>query len=673
MESGQEIQCLNKGTEIEERKDIPFLVFYNGKFDDRMNYENYEASGHYISANCNYEDLQQKLKDALECNQENTVLQLKYQVKEGYQPLRIKDDQSLHFYIQLKLKDPDFTTYPMCVNVINNPTTTIDATFFGNDNSLITHRSAFQPIEYNAATTEDSTNQQHIIEARVLEFGEESFDFMDYAKLVAEEMVEQLENNRKKEPEITDYDELLITDPHHPEIEEAQIYKDKETLQSVLGFYAIRNNFQFRVKKSCARTYKICCLDPKCKWALTASRNGPTKSFIIRKYDRKVIHTCDLNIRFADKRQATTKLIGNYIKPRFTNIKTTQTPQDIRGEMKHKYGVRMNYMKAWRSKEHAQEELRGKANESYRLLFGFLHMLQKTNPGTIVHMETEDDNSFKYLFVALDASIKGWKKCKPIIVVDGTFLKSTYGGTLLSACTQDANGHIFPLAFSVVDSENNNSWQWFFTKVRETYGIREEQCLISDRHESISKAACQVFPEITHCYCVYHLLSNLKATFKKNASKLDKPFFAAARAYTERKFEYHMSELDSLDIRVRPYLQQVGYHKWSRYHCKNNRYSTMTSNIAESLNAANLAARELPITTLMESLRALIQQWTYTNRKKAQKTTTFLTPTAEKKLVDNFVESLTENVKPINETMFEVIELTRSWVINLKEKTCSCN
>ncbi|KAM6580961.1 hypothetical protein CsatA_004735 [Cannabis sativa] len=578
-------------TMLEQRdrdRNIPFLVFYNGQFDDRMNYENYEASGHYISANSNYEDLQQKLKDVLECNQENTVLQLKYQVKEGYQPLRIKDDQSLHFYIQLKLKDPDFTTYPLCVNVIHNPTTTIDASFLGNDNSVITHTSAFQPIEYNAATTEDSTNQQHTIEATVPEFGGESFDFMDYAKLVAEEMVEQLENNKKKEPEITDYDQLL--------------------------------------------------------WALTASRNGPTKSFLIRKYDRKVIHTCDLNIRFADKRQATTKLIGNYIKPRFTNIKTTQTPQDIRGEMKHKYGVRMNYMKAWRSKEHEQEELRGKANESYKLLPGFSHMLQKTNPETIVHMQTEDDSSFKYLFVALDASIKGWKKCKPIIVVDGTFLKSTYGGTLLSACTQDANGHIFPLAFSVVDSENNNSWQWFFTKVRETYGIREEQCLISDRHESIIKAACQVFPEITHCYCVYHLLSNLKATFKKNASKLDKPFFAAARAYTERKFEYHMSELDCLDIRVRPYLQQVGYQKWSRYHCKNNRYSTMTSNIAESLNAANLAARELPITTLMESLRALIQQWTYTNRKKAQKTTTFLTPTAEKKLVDNFVDSLTENV-----------------------------
>ncbi|XP_062094046.1 uncharacterized protein LOC133800089 [Humulus lupulus] len=40
--------------------------------------------------------------------------------------------------------------------------------------------------------------------------------------------------------------------------------------------------------------------------------------------------------------------------------------------------------------------------------------------------------------MALDASLKGRPKCKPIIFVDGTFLKSTYGGTLLSTSAQDA-------------------------------------------------------------------------------------------------------------------------------------------------------------------------------------------------------------------------------------------
>ncbi|XP_060968510.1 uncharacterized protein LOC133036059 [Cannabis sativa] len=241
-------------------------------------------------------------------------------------------------------------------------------------------------------------------------------------------------------------------------------------------------------------------------------------------------------------------------------------------------------------------------------------MLQKTNPGTIIDIEKQDDDSFKYAFVALNAAIKGWPNCKPIIVVDGTFLKAAYGGTLLTANTQDAELKIFPLAYYIVDSENDKSWEWFFKKIKEVFGVREDQCLISDRHESIIKATRKVFLEITHGYCIFHLLSNLKTKFKKNAKHFRGPFFAAAKAYMEIEFEFHMRELDNLDKRIRPYLEQIGHEKWSRY-------STMTSNIAKALNSANLVARETPVTTLMECLRAQMQEWTYNNRKEAQKCT----------------------------------------------------
>ncbi|XP_062118713.1 uncharacterized protein LOC133832378 [Humulus lupulus] len=66
----------------------------------------------------------------------------------------------------------------------------------------------------------------------------------------------------------------------------------------------------------------------------------------------------------------------------------------------------------------------------------------------------------------------------------------------------------------------------------------------------------------------------------------------------------------------------------------------MTSNIAESLNAATVAAREVPVTKLLECLHGLIQDWTYTNRKLVQKTMTRLTPVAEQALTKNFVYSL---------------------------------
>ncbi|KAM6554096.1 hypothetical protein CsatB_014858 [Cannabis sativa] len=346
---------------------------------------------------------------------------------------------------------------------------------------------------------------------------------------------------------------------------------------------------------------------------------------------------------------------------------------DIKGELKYRFGIKMNYMKAWRSKEHAVNDLRGNASDSYSLIPSFLHMVEKTNPGSFVDLKTAEDNSLLFVFMALDASIKGWGACRPIVVVDGTFLKAAYGGTLLCACTQDAACHIFPLAFCVADSENDQSWKWFFKKFKEAYGVREHQCLISDRNESLIKAAREIYPEIAHSYCGYHILSNLKTSFKQHAAKYNLPFFGAVKAYTEKQFEFHMAELDGLDKRIRPYLKKIGYEKWSRIHSQNKRYSTMTSNISESLNAANLAARELPITTLLECLRALVQQWTHTNRTKAQNTFTKLSPTGEDILLKNYTYSLNLEVKATTDYLFEVTRMKESWEVDLEKRTCTCN
>ncbi|XP_062113657.1 uncharacterized protein LOC133824703 [Humulus lupulus] len=99
----------------------------------------------------------------------------------------------------------------------------------------------------------------------------------------------------------------------------------------------------------------------------------------------------------------------------------------------------------------------------------------------------------------------------------------------------------------------------------------------------------------------------------------------------------------------------------------------MTSNIPESLNAATVAAREVLVTILLECLRGLLKDWAYTNRKLAQKTMTRLTPIAEQALTNNFVYSLRLTVKPANEYLFEVFKEDKSWIVNLKERTCTCN
>jgi len=91
------------------------------------------------------------------------------------------------------------------------------------------------------------------------------------------------------------------------------------------------------------------------------------------------------------------------------------------------------------------------------------------------------------MFIFFGASIAGFHYMRRVVVVDGTFLHGSYKGTLLTALAQDGNFQIFPLAFGVVDTENDESWRWFFTHLKVVIPEATDLAIISDRHKSIGK------------------------------------------------------------------------------------------------------------------------------------------------------------------------------------------
>ena len=93
---------------------------------------------------------------------------------------------------------------------------------------------------------------------------------------------------------------------------------------------------------------------------------------------------------------------------------------------------------------------------------------------------------FKYAFVAFGPSIRGFSLMRKVIAVDGTFLKGKFNGTLLAACAQDGDYHLYPLAFAVVDAENGASWKWFFRGLRQMIPDASDLVFVSDRANSIA-------------------------------------------------------------------------------------------------------------------------------------------------------------------------------------------
>ncbi|XP_060202735.1 protein FAR1-RELATED SEQUENCE 4-like [Lycium barbarum] len=144
-------------------------------------------------------------------------------------------------------------------------------------------------------------------------------------------------------------------------------------------------------------------------------------------------------------------------------------------------------------------------------------MIKLRNPGTVANIKWTAGNKFKYAFFAYGASIEGWKHCRPVMMVNATFLKSKYRGVLMIAVAKDGNNNIFPLAFGIADSENNESYRWFFRHVKKVFGTRKDLSILSDRHASIATAIKELYPDTKHGICIYHMEKNLQKHFPSEA------------------------------------------------------------------------------------------------------------------------------------------------------------
>ncbi|XP_016438140.1 uncharacterized protein LOC107764123 [Nicotiana tabacum] len=133
-----------------------------------------------------------------------------------------------------------------------------------------------------------------------------------------------------------------------------------------------------------------------------------------------------------------------------------------------------------------------------------------------------------------------------------------------------------------------------------------------------------------------------------------------------------MSKIEEIDSRVKSYLYDIGYHRWFRVHATVNRTWTMTSNIAESLNAVTKYARELSIVELLEYMRTLLERWTKEKLLKAKGTFTYIGFKFNKELDNNRILSHKLRVRASTDYIHTVLDGVRRYIVCFENKRCSC-
>ncbi|CAA0841369.1 Unknown protein, partial [Striga hermonthica] len=246
---------------------------------------------------------------------------------------------------------------------------------------------------------------------------------------------------------------------------------DHSTLQFVLGMRfdsvmqlksaiqksAIHNGCNIQFMRTSQKQVEARCID-SCPWRLYGSLVQSEGRVAIKRLVSE--HQCFRDIRTI---QATSQWVANEYLEKFRKQPSIKA-SDMQDLIMDKFGVQPSKWKLYREKYKALEILRGYESEHYGCLRNYIAELQRVDRNGRFEMLLEEGHVFKAFFVGFSALREGFLQgSRPIIGFDGCFLKTFLGGVLLCAIGKDGNNQIYPLAWAIADSENENNWRWFLT------------------------------------------------------------------------------------------------------------------------------------------------------------------------------------------------------------------
>ena len=264
-------------------------------------------------------------------------------------------------------------------------------------------------------------------------------------------------------------EETMLTGSLQAEDYEAQLtlgarFESVKQFKMVLTDLAIKRKFMFKVADESKDTFAASCKVSGCKWYIRASNRLDGVS-VTRREER---HTCDTSLSSKDHPLASHLWIARKchgLHKDSNSIKISNIQQYIE---KH-WGVTVNYKRAWRAKEELIRLIDGNPEDAYRILPHYGRELERSNAGTHVVIERSADipdipielagYDFRRVFWMFGPVARAFRRTlRPLLTLDGTFLKGKYPGVLLVATAIDGNQQLMCLAYAIVDKENIKTW-----------------------------------------------------------------------------------------------------------------------------------------------------------------------------------------------------------------------
>uniref|UniRef100_A0A803Q7Q9 MULE transposase domain-containing protein n=1 Tax=Cannabis sativa TaxID=3483 RepID=A0A803Q7Q9_CANSA len=172
---------------------------------------------------------------------------------------------------------------------------------------------------------------------------------------------------------------------------------------------------------------------------------------------------------------------------------------------------------------------------------------------------------FERVYICLKACKDGFRNgCRPLICLDGTFLKGYCKGILLVDVGIDAENAIFLIAYAVCEKETTDSWSSFCDLLKTDLESERPNVytFMSDKQKGLDNAVGRVFTGSDIRHCVRHLYSNFKKDFPSLLMK--QMLWVVARATTIAEFDRRMIEIKEVNVAAYNWLVAKPPTEWTK-------------------------------------------------------------------------------------------------------------
>ncbi|XP_010554999.1 PREDICTED: uncharacterized protein LOC104824602 [Tarenaya hassleriana] len=449
-------------------------------------------------------------------------------------------------------------------------------------------------------------------------------------------------------------------------------FNSGDEFKKALFDYVLDKKFNVKLSRWDKTKLEAICCNVGCPWRVYCSVETPISKWMIKIYKDDHNHEKDTYASMLTMRQIA-RLYADRIR---TELAFTAEKMQI--DIQRSYGLTVTLTKCFKARRIALKMVMEDPQIQFKKLWDYELELNRSNPNTTTEIGLakvlKRQGVFDRFYVSFGVLRESWKAhCRPIIGLDGCFLKWEMKGELLAAVGRDGNDGMFPIAWAVVRIEDTDTWTWFVKKLRLDLGLDDGRGLtiMSDKQKGLVNAVENELPHAEHRMCTRHIFANFKKKFKDLELKL--LFWKAAKCYLVREFEGYALDIRRYNPLAYEAFMRANPRRWCRaFFNPESRCNAVQNNLSESFNGSIRNARLRPIIDMLEEIRRKAMQRNARRACQAERCKTEFTPRFMRKLDTMLARARHCHIIRSGQGKYEVSEFGVSYTVDLSANTCAC-